>query len=873
MKEFPTGTVTFMFTDIERSTELVQSLGDRFPAVLDDHHEVLRNAIARAGGIEVSTEGDAFFVVFTNASQAIEAAVAAQRALARHDWPEGAAVRVRMGLHTGNGELVGDNYGGLDVHRAARIASAGHGGQVLLSRTTSALVESSLPEGVRLLDLGRHRMKDIEQPEELCQLVIDGLPSDFPALRTLDARPNNLLVQLTPFVARDREVKEIRASLRDNRIVTLTGPGGTGKTRLALEIGAHLLPEFTDGVFFVPLAPVVDPELVPSTVAQNLSVREEGTKPILESVKDHLAHKELLLIFDNFEQILEGARFVSEILTAAPQVKALATSRARLRLYGEYEYAVPAMALPDPDRLPTLSTLSEYESVALFVERARAVKHDFQLTDDNAAAIAEICARLDGLPLAIELAAARIKLLGPQELLARLKDSLKVLTGGARDLPERQQTLRGAIEWSYRLLDDDLRSLLRRLAVFTGGWTFEAAERVCDPDGELGVDMFDGLERLVEHSLVRRFETELEESRFRMLVTIREFGLDALANCGEKEEMQRRHAEYFLELARGADEAVTQDKSLVERLELDHDNLRAALRWALDNDEGEVELTMAAGLWRFWALRAHLAEGRRWISEALALPSAAEPSSLRGRATLAIGSITYWQNDFDATRRYYEEAVGIFRALDDRPGMAEALYNSGFIAILEFDREAADPTFSQALKLYEELGDRRGAGYANWGLGVAAVQARDLATAADHADKCLRAFEEVGDWYGASLGRWIEFQDARFKGDWDLARAKIAAFLDHAKEGDVVIVASMAGALAEIELAAGDARKGVELAAAYETLVDRYGGRAPPPLTELSDHRELARAHLSEQEIEEAWREGCELSPDEIVALATKDAT
>jgi predicted ATPase/class 3 adenylate cyclase len=871
VRELPTGTVTFMFTDIEGSTALVQSVGDRFASLLEDHHGIIREAISRAGGIEVSTEGDAFFVVFENAPRAVEAAVAAQRDLARHDWPDGAAVRVRMGLHTGNGELIGDNYGGIDVHRAARIASAGHGGQILLSRATSALADPSLPEGVRLLDLGRHRMKDIEQPEELCQLVVEDLPAEFPPLRTLDARPNNLVAQLTLFVARDREVKEIRASLRDNRIVTLTGPGGTGKTRLALEIGAQLLSEFADGVFFVPLAPVVDPELVPSTVAQNLSVPEEGTKPILESVKDHLARKELLLVFDNFEQILEAARFVSEILTAAPQVKALATSRAPLRVYGEYEYAVPPMALPDPDRLPSLSSLTEYESVALFVERARAVKHDFHLTEDNAPAIAEICARLDGLPLAIELAAARIKLLGPQELLARLKDSLEMLTGGPRDLPERQQTLRGAIDWSYTLLDDDLRTLFRRLAAFNGGWTFDAAERICDPQGELGTDMFEGLERLVEHSLVRRFETELDESRFRMLVTIREFALDALEDCGEKDQIQRRHAEYFLETARGADEAVTQDKGLVERLESDHDNLRAALRWALDNDEGETALTMAAGLWRFWSLRAHLAEGRRWLTGALALPSAAEPSVLRGKAVIALGSITYWQNDFAATRRHYEDAVEIFQALGDRAGMAEALYNSGFTAVLEFDRAAADRTFARALELYEELGDRRGIGNVNWGLAVAAVQARDLDTATDHAEKCLRAFEEIGDWYGASLGRWIEFQIARFKGDWNLAREKMLSYLDYAKERDIVVVASMAGALAEIELATGDARKGVQLAGAYETLADRYGGRAPPPLTEFSDHREVARAVLSEEEIDEAWREGCEMSVDDVIAFAHKD--
>src|SRR5215211_3017559 len=429
----PTGTVTFLFTDIEGSTRLLQELGDRYVAVRDDHAAILRHAIQEGGGVEVNTEGDSFFAAFRSPAGAVRAAFTAQRGLAGHDWSPGPPVRIQMGLHTGDGTLGGDDYVGIDVHRAARIAGAAHGGQILLSDSVRALAEHALPEGASLRDLGQHRLKDIAFPERLHELVIEGLPSDFPAPRTLDARPNNLPVQLTSFVGREQEIAEVRRLLDGTRLLTLTGPGGSGKSRLALRVAADLLPQYRDGSCFVDLAPVTDPALVPAAVANALGVPESPGRPILDEVKDHLRHRELLQVVDNFEQVAEAGPVIEELLVAAPRLRTMVTSRVVLSLRGEQEYAVPPLHVPDPARLPLdLSALTEVEAVRLFTERAQAASPRFALTEQNAPVVAEITARLDGLPLAIELAATRTKVLTPEQILSRLERRLALLTSGPR---------------------------------------------------------------------------------------------------------------------------------------------------------------------------------------------------------------------------------------------------------------------------------------------------------------------------------------------------------------------------------------------------------------------------------------------------------
>src|SRR6266487_3709298 len=486
MRDLPTGTVTLLFTDIEGSTRLLQQLGERYASVLSECRDLLRTTFSEHHGYEVDTQGDAFFVAFTRARDAVSAAVAAQRTLASHRWPEGVTVRVRMGMHTGEPHLASEGYVGLDVHRAARIMSAGHGEQVLLSQTTHDLVEHALPEDVSLVDLGAHRLKDLQHPSHLFQLVIAGLPAGFPPLKTLDAYPNNLPIQPTPLIGREQEVATVAALLRheDVRLLTLTGPGGTGKTRLGLQVAAELSDRFANGVFFVNLAPLSDPELVIPATAQALDVQERTGQPLLELLKASLREKHLLLLLDNFEQVVRAALQVAELLAACPKLKIMVTSRMALHVSAEQEFAVPPLMLPDPKHLPDLVVLSQYEAVALFIQRARAVKSDFQVTNATAPAIAEICVRLDGLPLAIELAAARIKLFPPPSLLARLSHRLVVLTGGAQDAPARQQTLRDTIEWSYHLLDAGEQRLFRRLSAFVGGCTLEAIEAVCATLGD-----------------------------------------------------------------------------------------------------------------------------------------------------------------------------------------------------------------------------------------------------------------------------------------------------------------------------------------------------------------------------------------------------
>src|ERR1700716_2666959 len=481
MSELPTGTVTFFFSDIEGSTRLIQQLGERYPEVLLAHHAIQREALAPNGGHELRTEGDSFFIVFASALQACAGAAAGPAALHAHQWPPRGGGGGRGGLHTGEATLVGNEYLGLDVHRAARVAAAGHGGQVLISETTRVLVDQALPPGLTLKDLGMHRLKDMARPERLFQLTVEGLSADFPPLKTLEATPNNLPTQLTSFVGRDDQVREAQQLLERARLLTLTGPGGTGKTRLSLQIAAGVLDQFPDGVYFVPLSAIHDPDLVPSAIAQALAISTTGSRRPIEALLENLREKQTLLVLDNFEQVLEAATIATELLEGSAGLRVLVSSRIALRVSGEQELPVPPLALPDLKAPSGLAALSQFEAVRLFIERAVAVKPDFQATNENAPAIAGICERVDGLPLAIELAAARVKLFSPQALLSRLETSLAVLGSGARDLPGRQQTLRGAIDWSYDLLDDAQKRLLARFSVFARGANLDEADLVCGP--------------------------------------------------------------------------------------------------------------------------------------------------------------------------------------------------------------------------------------------------------------------------------------------------------------------------------------------------------------------------------------------------------
>jgi predicted ATPase/class 3 adenylate cyclase len=872
MRALPTGTVTFLFTDIEGSTKLVQKLGDGYSDILDAHCRILRDAISTAGGIELGTAGDSFFAVFPTAASAVAATANAQTALAAHAWPRGAEVRVRMGLHTGEGARGGDSYIGIDVHRAARIAAAGHGGQVLLSDATRSLVERELPERAQLRDLGAHRLKDLARPEHLYQLALAGLPADFPELRSLDARPNNLPLQLTSFVGREAEIAAVGELLDQLRLVTLTGPGGTGKTRLALQVAAERLGRHGDGAFIVELAPISDPGLVASAIAAVLAIREAPDQPLAQTLAESLRDKDQLLVLDNFEQILGAAPLVTQLLAAAPKLRILVTSRAVLHVHGEREFPVPPLRVPDPAHLPTNEALSQYEGVALFVERAMSVRPGFAVDAATAPAIAEIVARLDGLPLAIELAAAKAKLLDAPAILGRLSSRLAFLGGGGRDLPARQQTLRQAIDWSYGLLPPTEAGLLRRLGVFVGGWTLDAADAVAEPR-DLGLDALDGIAALVDQSLVRRDEAAHGEPRFMMLETIREFALERLAADREVAGLRQRHAEHFLALAEATEPQLTESPEAIDRIEHDHDNLRAALTWALESGSAELGLRLAFALWRFWQQRGHLREGRDWFARLLTMPGASEPTAARAKGLTGAAGIAYWQNDYAAAIAWYREAETIIRGLDDPVWLADALYNTGTTAALSGDMATVMERLTEGIAIGRTLGDDGIIGRYLGAQGYMAFMGGDYEAARRPLEEGLEIAERQGNQMAIGMGHHTVAQVARLQGRHADAVRHYASALKLGREfGDAAALSEPLQGMAAVAVAAGDVERGVRLLGANDAIRERLGGGPPPEWIQLGDPFTPAREALGTEAYEKAWQAGRALSVEDAVdeALAVR---
>jgi predicted ATPase/class 3 adenylate cyclase/Tfp pilus assembly protein PilF len=707
----PSGTVTFLFSDIERSTQLWEHHVQVMAVALARHDAILRQAVTDHGGVIVKTSGDGIHAVFARAPDALTATLAAQRVLHTEVWGATGPLWVRMALHTGVAEERDGDYFGPPLNRVARLTAAAHGGQILLSRATQELVRDHLPADVSLRDLGEHVLRGLSRPEQIFQLVVPDLPADFPALATLDHRRTNLLAQPTRLIGRDREVATVCTLLRtpDVRLLTVTGPGGIGKTRLALQVGAELLDAFPDGVYFVDLVPIHDPNLVVTTIAQTLDVRESGEQVLLDQLKGYLREKQLLLLLDNFEQVVAAASSVATLLAACPRLKVLVTSRAVLHLRGEKEVSLPPLALPDLGQIPPLDQLTQYAAVALFIARALDVQPDFAVTNDNALAVAEICARLDGLPLAIELAARRIKLFAPEALLAQLSNRLALLTGGARDLPERQQTLRKTIDWSYALLSPDEQLLFRRLAVFMGGWTLAAAEAVCNVDGNLGLDVLDDLATLVDHSLLRKAVGLGNEPRFTMLETIREYALERLAASGEAEALRRRHAAYFLQLAEQAERELIgpQQMAWLRRLDQELDNLRTALEWSLESNV-QMGLQLASALMRYWEAHGPVHEGIGWLARLIRQPQAAARTVARAKTLTALGYLNAWQSEFAQAQLFAEEGLALYRELGDQRGVAFTLFTLGNTFCLQADYAAGHALLFESLALYKTLGDKSG---------------------------------------------------------------------------------------------------------------------------------------------------------------------
>ena len=736
-------------------------------------------------------------------------------------------------------------------------------------------------------------------------------------LRVAANTAHNLPFHPTPIIGREEEISSIVRQLRENevRLLTLTGPGGTGKTRLSLETASHLLEDFADGVYFVALASITAPPLVLSAITQTLGIKETGSTPLIETLKEYLQSKRMLLVLDNFEQVIPAAPLVAELMSAGSRLKFLATSRAALHLRGEHEFPVQPLALPESQDLPPLDALTQYAAVALFVERAQAVKPDFELTDDNARAVVEICERVDGLPLAIELAAARIKLLSPQQMLSRLQHPLRLLTGGAQDLPARQQTMRQTIAWSFDLLNEQERRLFMRLSVFTNGCTFEAIEDVCGATENPESDVIDDLASLIDKSLLLRKEEAAGEARFTMLETIKEYGAEQLQANGETDALRRIHALYFMTLAEAAEPELTGPEQVAwfRRIEREHDNLRAALRWSKESGEIEKGLRIAGALWRFWEVRGHMSEGRRWLEDLLKDGDKAS-KEVRAKALSRAGAMERDQGDYTQSIILFEQALALYRELGDKWGIAATLNGIGYTIHEQGDFPRATSIYEESLALFQELGDKRASAYLLNNLGNVAKEQADYEQAARIHEQALPLFRELSDkralaaslnnlgeiaqhqgdyqraatFHQESLALKREVGDsrgiaisldnlgdlARYRDDYaEAARLYHESLILHHKSGDKRGLAHCLEALAEAACAQGDCERATLLFGAAHILREKIG--APLPLADRPDydrHIAAALAALGQESFNARWEQGSAMPLDETIAYALRDA-
>ena len=846
-------------------------------AALARHDTLLREAIEARTGYIFKTVGDAFYAAFAEPSDALAAAKAAQQILLKETWPpELGDLRVRMALHTGVAEEREGDYFGPPLNRVSRLLAAGHGSQILLSLATQELVRDALPDGVTLLDLGDHRLKDLFRPERIFQVKAPGLPFDFPALRTIDARLTNLPAQSTLFIGREREIAATTALLRrdDVRLVTLTGPGGTGKTRLGLQVAADLLDDYEHGVWLINLAPVTDPAMVATAIGAALGMRTSGEEPMVETLTRHLASRAVLLVIDNFEQVVEAAPVVSTLLAAAARLKVLVTSREILQISGEHQYSIPPLSVPDLNRKETVAVISQYEAVSLFILRAQAVQPDFAIDEESAPPIAEICVRLDGLPLAIELAASRINLFSADQLLARLGDRLKTVSGGMRDLPARQRTLRNTIDWSYDLLDYDEKAVFACLAVFQGGRTLEMAEKVISE--KVKIDVADGIQSLVHKSLLRQVTGESGQPRFVMLDTIYEYAREKLMARPDVEKIRESHAEVFSELTSRLKSDLLGGSSVEKWVTIyadEQNNVLEALDWTLSGNAVAQGAQMLDDLNNFWFPQGYIELLDRWSDRALRFEDSLEPMARVGLLE-AGGLANFSMNRVVKARELFGRAVSILRGLDEPTRLALLLARSagttmGDKSLYEQARKWLDEALALARKHESAREEAR-----------ALLILAEVTRTVGGFTQAIEANQQALKIAQASNFEVIEAMSQANMGNIYAIQGDYATGLEHARralrcaqaanytwmtgEGLWNIGRSLAGT--------GKSRAAARLYGAAEKLRESVGGRVQRgDLPDYESGRAMLKAALTAADLDRLWAEGRAMTTEEAVDYALKE--
>ena len=881
MNPTPSGTVTFLFTDIEGSTRLWAEHPNEMQMVQPRHDELIRRAVEAHAGYVFKTVGDQTCAAFADANDALTAAVSAQQALLASEWPAAVGpLRVRMGLHTGSVELRGGDYFGFTLSQIARIHSAAHGGQIVVSRPTAELLKDRLAAEIALRDIGSHRLKDLTRPEQIFQVQAPGLPVEFPPLKTLDSVPNNLPTQTTPLVGRGAEIAEARRLLESTRLLTMTGPGGTGKTRLALQVAAESLESFPDGVFFVALAQVNDAENLPGAIAKALAVNERPCEEVLTTICRHLKELNRLLVLDNFEQIMSAATVVSELLVHAPRLKVIATSREPLHLHGEQEYSVPALVLPDLGRRESTEALSQYEAVELFIQRGRAVNPRFEVTNANAPAVAEVCVRLDGLPLAIELAASRMKLFTPKQLLDRLGRHLPLLSTKSRDSPERHQTLQNTIDWSYNLLEEQERLLFTRLSVFSGGFTVEAAEEICGADdpSECTFDVVGGIESLLDKSLLRRSDCcGADDPRFRMLQTIRRYALERLEAEPNAREIRTAHADYFARVADDFHElmwfsnaTMQEADAWMHRIADDYDNILAALEWSTSGGRIESAFRIVGNLLPFYWSQGKLREAKLWTGRLLTGAGEVGPHLLGPVYRLA-GMAANAAGDESTGAEFFAHALEVARESGDERGEGFALLMS--VSTMTADPKRHDEAEKRIRKAIELFGrSARSASLIGW----AHNDLGELYRAQKRYKEAVSAYEEAlalvpnGDISSLALANLSIVQNR--VGDRAAAMRTARNVLEHQIRGvlsPTIVVSLFLSMAAAVE----DSGKAVRLLSASDAITTTVGHvREYPDQIEFDLILADLKSRVSPEQFERFWREGATMSIEDATAYALTEA-